>query len=456
MQRAVGNLEGYNFQFNPTETFPKKWKYANILPIFKSGDPQTISNYRPISLLSLVSKVFEKMLYNKIYNYCLKNNILTPKNSGFKKMDSTINQLVHLSQLIYKGLDDEMKIGMIFLDITKAFDKTWHRGFIFKLFEIGIRGKLLHLLSSYLSGRYQRVVLNGSQSHFLEIVSGVPQGSLLGPLLFLIYLNDIVAEIKCLIYLFADDTTLVSIAENWVVVESELQLALSCLESWAGKWLINFNPLKTVYMLVTKKSEQNTKLTLNIKNSEIMKVNEHKHLGIVFNSRFTWCDHIAYICRKASKKLGLLYKNRKKFTRSILIKLFNTTVVPFIDYGSILYDGMTISDSKKIENLLRRGALICTGAISRTETSKLLYDLGWTSLKLRRLKSKLILLFKIAHNLSPCYLTDVFYSLQINLNRPTTRSVSNFEIMSHFCKTNIYINCPSFLQLLLNGINYHH
>ena len=113
-----------------------------------------------------------------MYDYYSEHNILTPKNSGLKKKDSTINQLIHLSHLVYKGLDDEKKIALVFMDITKAFDKIWHKGLVYKLYKIGIRGKFLKLFRSYLSGRYQRVVLNGSMSEFLEILSGVPQGSI--------------------------------------------------------------------------------------------------------------------------------------------------------------------------------------------------------------------------------------------------------------------------------------
>ena len=134
--------------------------------------------------------------------------------------------------MIYKGLGDETKIAMVFLDITKAFDKIWHRGLLYKLEMIGISGNLLRLIESYLTNRYQRVVLNGSFSDFLRIISGVPQGSILGPLLFLIFLNDIVVGITCPISLFADDTSLLAMEKTWPKVEEVLNLNLSLLESW--------------------------------------------------------------------------------------------------------------------------------------------------------------------------------------------------------------------------------
>ena len=196
-----------------TSTFPSSWKLANVVPVYKKDNPKLVTNYRPISLLSSLSKVFERAIFNKIYNFCELNGILTPHNSGFKKNDSTINRLIHLTHLIHKGLDDEQKVAMVFLDISKAFDKIWHSGLLFKLKKRGIRGNLLKLLESYLRNRSQRVTLNGSFSEFLLIISGVPQGSILGPLLFLIYLNDIVDDISCHISLFADDTSLLEIAQ---------------------------------------------------------------------------------------------------------------------------------------------------------------------------------------------------------------------------------------------------
>ena len=135
-----------------------------------------------------------------------------------------------------KGLDDDQKVAMIFLDIQKAFDKIWHSGLLYKLKRIGINGDLLKLIESYLKNRSQRVVLNSSFSEFLNIVSGVPQGSILGPLLFLIYLNDIVDNISCPISLFADDTSLLELQTSWGLVENNLNLNISKLELWSRKW----------------------------------------------------------------------------------------------------------------------------------------------------------------------------------------------------------------------------
>ena len=149
-----------------------------------------------------------------------------------------------MTHLIHKGLDDEKQIAMVFLDISKAFDKVWHDGLLFKLDSIGIKGKLLKLIKSYLGIRKQRVVLNGFVSEFMNILSGVPQGSIFGPLFFLVFLNDIIDNIECRISLFADDTSLLSIAKSWMAVEAELNLALTTVNIWTQKWLVTFNATK--------------------------------------------------------------------------------------------------------------------------------------------------------------------------------------------------------------------
>ena len=167
--------------------FPQSWKTSNVVPIHKKGSKDDISNYRPISLLSNISKILERIVFTRLYTYCEQNNLLSSKNSGFKKKDNTVNQLLQIINKIHLGLDDGKEICLLFMDVTKAFDRVWHKGLIFKLKKIGIGGAFLNLLINYLSNRKQRVVLENKWSSFLEVMAGVLQGSILGPLLFLIF-----------------------------------------------------------------------------------------------------------------------------------------------------------------------------------------------------------------------------------------------------------------------------
>ena len=193
-----------------TGIYPSIWKLANVTPIHKKNDKQIISNYRPISLLPICSKIFEKIIFNHLYNFFNTNNLITNKQSGFRPGDSTINQLLDLVDSIHQSFDAyaTLEVRAVFMDISKAFDKVWHDGLIFKLKQNGVSGSLLKLFEGYLSSRKQRVVLNGSASDYKDIRAGVPQGSVLGPLLFLIYINDLEENIKSQIRFFADDTML--------------------------------------------------------------------------------------------------------------------------------------------------------------------------------------------------------------------------------------------------------
>ena len=190
--------------------FPSLWKKANIIPIHKKGDKTDIKNYRPISLLPVFGKLFEKIIYNSLYKYCEYHKILNVHQSGFRSGDSCINQLISITHDIFKSFDSNpsQEVRGVFLDISKAFDRVWHKGLLFKLKSHGIEGNLYNLMESFLSDRFQRVVLNGQSFRWEKVSAGVPQGSILGPLLFLIYINDISESLESNVKLFAYDTSI--------------------------------------------------------------------------------------------------------------------------------------------------------------------------------------------------------------------------------------------------------
>ena len=269
-------LCGFFNQSLHTGIVPDSFKQAYVSQVHKGGDPSEISNYRPVSLLSNLDKAFERLIFKYVYNHFLENNILTSFQSGFRRGDSTVNQLSYLYNTFCQALDAGKEVRAIFCDISKAFDCVWHAGLIHKLKSAGISGNLLSWSTNYLTGRKQRVVMSGVQSAWNFISAGVPQGSLLGPLLFLLFINDIVHDIGSSIRLFADDTSLYIIVEDPNVAAELLNADLEKIAEWALKWLVKFNPLKTESLLISRKTNT-VHPPVFMLDQQIEEVESHKH-----------------------------------------------------------------------------------------------------------------------------------------------------------------------------------
>ena len=199
-----------------SNTFPDVWKKANVIPVHKKGGKQVLKNYRPVSLLLICGKTFEKLIFNPLYSFFEDHKLLNPYQSGFKKNDSCRNRLVSITHEIYSAFDcnTSLEVRGVFLDLCKAFDKVWHDGLIYKLKSLGISGSLLKLIQNYLDEQCKRVLLNGQMSEWKPVKAGVPQGSILGLLFFLVYINDICSKLSTNVKLFADDTFLFSIMND--------------------------------------------------------------------------------------------------------------------------------------------------------------------------------------------------------------------------------------------------
>ena len=270
-----------------------------LLLSLKKNDPSDVSNYRPISLLNTLAKVLEKSVHKYVFNFLNDHHVITTLQSGFVPGDSTVNQLVDIYNTFCQALDEGKEVRAIFCDISKAFDRVWHKGLLFKLHSVGISGSLLQWFTDYLANRKQRVVIPGVSSSWSSVEAGVPQGSILGPLLFLLYINDIVENINSSIRLFADDTTLYIIVDNPVEAAYQLNSDLSKIHQWANQWLVTFNPSKSESVIFSRKRNRPNHPQVLMDQQPIHEVNLHKHLGIIFSSDCTWHDHLEYIKSKA-------------------------------------------------------------------------------------------------------------------------------------------------------------
>ena len=188
--------------------------------------------------------MFEKLFYDSLYSHLVSCNVLNPGQSGFRPGDSSINQLLHITHTIFKAFDcnPPLEVRSVYLDISKAFDRVWHDGLIYKLKRCGVSGKLPFLIQSFLKDWKQRTVLNGQCSNWGDISAGVPQGSILGPLFFLVYINDLTADLKCNVKLFADDTSLFTVVRETHEAASDMNHDLQLISQWAHDWRMSFNP----------------------------------------------------------------------------------------------------------------------------------------------------------------------------------------------------------------------
>ena len=235
--------------------YPSSWKTAYVTAFYKKGDASLPSNYRPISLISCVGKVMERVVYKHVYNHMVRNKLFYEYQSGFLPKHSTIHQLLELYNSILNSLENKEISCFVFADFSKAFDKVWHVGLIHKMNAYGIRGNLLNWFKNYLYERKQKVVNKNYSSSLSDLYAGVPQGSVLGPLLFLIYINDIGENLLSLTRLFADDTSLGYSSKNKIEIENVINNDLNQLNIWSQKWMMSFNPDKTEIMVFSKSGD---------------------------------------------------------------------------------------------------------------------------------------------------------------------------------------------------------
>ena len=323
-----------------TGIFPDQWKEANVTPVHKKNDKQIISNYRPISLLPILAKVFEKIIFTNLFKYLKVNNLITENQSGFQSGDSCTNQLLSLVHEIHESFDCGLEVRSVYLDMSKAFDKVWHEGLIFKLKQNGIEGKLLNLLSNYLINRKQRVVLNGMESNWGEIFSGVPQGSVLGPLLFLVYINDLEEGIKSHVKFFADDTSIFSVVNDPVVSAVNLQHDLDLITEWSYQWKMSFNPdpsKQAEEIIFSHKRNNPDHPPIHFNNIEVKRVTDHKHLGLNLDPKLSFTKHITEKIGIARKGIGIIKHLAPYLPLKSRDQIFKMHVRPHLDYCDMIY-----------------------------------------------------------------------------------------------------------------------
>ena len=416
-----------------SSTFPNSWKKANVIPIHKKGDCDDSNNYRPISILPVISKITERIVFKYVYNYLHVNKLICKDQSGFQPNESTVNQLAFMYHEFCKALDQKKDVRIVFGDVSRAFDKVWHNGIIFKLKQNGIKGSLLQWFENYLSDRKQRVVIRGQASEWGDVSAGVPQGSVLGPLLFIVYINDLANVVDCKIKMFADDTCLYIDIDEPDKVENSLSGAktmnrnLESVKEWSNQWLVTFNASKTKSMIISNRDVPHPDITFN--GVKLENVSSHKHLGLIINKRLNWTEHVDAMLKSASCMLDVSRSLMYKLDRETLEIIYHSFIRPKLEYASQIWDDCNDREIQKLENFQLSAARLVTGAKKGT-SHELLYDeTKWQTLCNRRKDVKLVHMHKIVHKKVPSYLSDL-------LPEPKTVNTRGIkDIRNMLCRT---------------------
>ena len=440
--------------------FPEIWKHANVVPVHKKNEKNLKGNYRPISLLPIFGKILEKLVYDSLYTHLVSCEVLDPNQSGFRPGDSTVNQLLSITHTIFQAFDcnPPLDVRSVYLDISKAFDRVWHDGLIYKLKRCGVSGQLLLLIQSFLGGRKQRTVLNGQSSNWGDISAGVPQGSILGPLFFLVYINDLAIGLRCNVKLFADDTSLFAVVEDSNTAASDMNHDLDLISQWAHTWRMSFNPdpqKQAVELTFSRKKIEIDHPVILFNDIPVEEVAEHKHSGIILDSKLSFSAHIKSAISKARKGIGLLKYLSKYLPRHTLSELYKLYVRPHLDYGDVIYhipakvcefsQNIILSNLvEKLESVQYSAALAVTGTWRGTSREKLYTELGWESLSSRRWSRRLTLFYKIINNLSPAYTKDPIPPLhQSQYSLRCQDVIGRLRARTEKFKSSFYPNCLS-------------
>ena len=382
---------------------PQDWKTANVTPIYKSGSRIKAENYRPISLTSVVCKILESLMRDTIVSHLEDKLLLYDSQHGFRKGRSCLTNLLSFLDKITGVIDEGDDIDIIYLDFAKAFDKVPHQRLISKLLSHGIDGELREWVAAWLTGRQQRVVINGVMSGWRHIISGVPQGSVLGPILFLIFINDLDYGIKSWILKFADDTKIFSRIRGPDDC-LKLQQDVDRLLSWAEEWQMAFNFKKCKVMRIGKYTHA---YEYRMKSHGIEEVHLEKDLGILISSDLKVSPQCINACAKANKVLGMINRTIVNKTTEVMVRLYKTLVRPHLEFCVSAWSPHYQKDKELIERVQHRFSRMVTAVKADTYTTRL-NKLNLWSLEERRNRADLIEVYRMKQGYSKLCFEDFF------------------------------------------------
>jgi hypothetical protein len=369
---------------------PSDWKKANVTAIFKKGDKSSSSNYRPVSLTSQVCKVLESIVRDNILEHVREYKLIKESQHGFLKRRSCLTNLLEFLEFVTNYIDQGYPIDVIYLDFQKAFDKVPHKRLMMKINALGITGEVFNWITDWLKDREQRVVLLGSNSKWTRVKSGVPQGSVLGPLLFLIYINDIDDSVCSKLLKFADDTKVFSVVPTKNNID-RLQKDLLNLCKWSQDWLMLFNVDKCKVMHI---GINNSKANYEMNGKYLEEVTEERDLGVIFQNDLKCNRQCLKAVNTANKVLGMIKRSFSVRDKDVILQLYKSLVRPHLEYSVQAWRPHFQKDIDLIEGVQRRATKLISDLKDKSYENRLRI-LNLTTLETRRLRGDLIEVFKI-------------------------------------------------------------
>jgi hypothetical protein len=398
--------------------FPDIWKLARVTPIFKSGAKKDVNNYRPISVISIFSRILERIVHDQMFDFLLENNVITKNQSAFRKLYSTITSLICSTDYWYENIDCKKLNLTIFLDLRKAFDTVDHKIMVEKLRRYGIRNTAGNWFQSYLDHRKQFCSVNGQRSKTSEVTCGIPQGSCLGPLLFIIYLNDFE---KCLKFsqanIYADDTSVTIASDDVEKLVFEAQQELLNLSEWMRINKLSPNPAKTEYMVIghsRKVNALNISSTLTLNGSDIKRVTKTKSLGVTVDENLKWDEQYKIVKGKICGGLASLKKLKNIIPQTKLCSVYYAIVESHLRYANVIWGSLPKTKLDNLQRLQDRARSIIESARFKDN-----WSCDWLSVENLIHFDRSVMTYKIMNKLSPESLWDKFQQRSSQSNYAT-------------------------------------
>jgi hypothetical protein len=376
-------------------TVPQDWRDANVAPLFKKGSRGKPENYRPVSLTSIVGKLMESIIKDSIVSHLEKHKLIADSQHGFTSGKSCLTNLLEFFEVVTKNIDDGNSVDLLYLDFSKAFDKVPYIRLFKKIEAHGISGDILLWIKNWLRNRRQNVCVEGEYSNWASVTSGVPQGSVLGPVLFIIYINDLESNLTAKLAKFADDSKLCKVVNNEKDAES-LKKDLEKLEKWSSDWQMQFNTEKCSVMHLGNKNKS-SQYSLN--NAVLKDSTSERDLGVIIDKTLKFSEHCDSVASSANATLGMIRRGIACKSKSIVTRLYKALVRPKLEYCVQAWRPFLKKDIDKIENVQHRATKMIEGCRKLTYEDRLRRT-GLTTLEERRTRGDLIEVFKMLKGLN--------------------------------------------------------